>query len=70
MEVAIFDTGVGIPGEQLRHAFTAPRTTKLHGLGVGLPLVHRTLERMGGGIVLSSTQGRGTTVRFTLPNSV
>ncbi|MFM9981664.1 MAG: ATP-binding protein [Burkholderiales bacterium] len=54
----------------MRHALTAPRTTKLHGLGVGLPLVHRTLERIGGGIVLSSTQGRGTTVRFTLPNSV
>ncbi|MEI6719669.1 MAG: ATP-binding protein [Betaproteobacteria bacterium] len=70
IEVVISDTGVGIPGEQLRKAFTAPKTTKLHGLGVGLPLVHRTLERMGGGIVLSSTQGRGTTVRFTLPDRV
>lgn len=70
IEVAISDTGVGIPVGQLRQAFTAPKTTKLHGLGIGLPLVHRTLERMGGGIVLSSTQGRGTTVRFTLPDRV
>lgn len=67
IEVEVADTGVGMPDAQLRRAFVAPRSTKLHGLGIGLPLVHRTLERMGGTIALASVAGRGTRVRFTLP---
>ena len=70
VEVSVADTGVGIPAEQLRRTFTAPRTTKANGLGIGLPLVGRTLERMGGGIRLRSTPGMGTVVTFTLPHSV
>ena len=40
------------------------------GLGIGLPLVCRTLERIGGGINVRSTLGRGTTVTITLPLTV
>ena len=69
VEVTIADTGVGIPAEQLRRAFTAPRTTKANGLGIGLPLVGRTIERMGGGVRLRSTPGAGTVVTFNLPHS-
>ena len=70
IEISVADTGVGIPAAQLKRAFVAPRSTKTHGLGMGLPLVGRTLERMGGGISVRSTFGRGTTVAITLPLTV
>ena len=67
IEISVADTGVGIPAAQLKRAFVVPRSTKKHGLGIGLPLVGRTLERMGGGIRVRSTPGCGTTVTITLP---
>ena len=70
IEISVSDIGVGIPAAQLKRAFIAPRSTKTHGLGIGLPLVGRTLERMGGGISVRSTPGRGTTVTITLPLTV
>ena len=70
IEISVADTGVGIPAAQLKHAFVAPRSTKTYGLGIGLPLVCRTLERIGGGINVRSTLGRGTTVTITLPLTV
>ncbi|MCX7151065.1 MAG: ATP-binding protein [Proteobacteria bacterium] len=70
IQISVADTGVGIPAEQLKRAFLAPRTTKKHGLGIGLPLVGRTLERMGGGIHVRSTHGRGTSVAITLPFTI
>jgi signal transduction histidine kinase len=70
IEISVADTGVGMSAAQLKSAFVAPRSTKTHGLGMGLPLVGRTLERMGGGISVRSTFGRGTTVAITLPLTV
>lgn len=61
------DTGSGMSEEQLSRAFKPFHTTKSQGLGVGLPLAKRIVERMGGGIALSSTPGRGTTVELSLP---
>lgn len=67
IEVSITDSGVGIPAAKLHSTFTAPRSTKTNGLGIGLPLVARTLERMGGLIAIRSQAGHGTCVTFTLP---
>jgi signal transduction histidine kinase len=53
--------------EQLSRAFKPFHTTKSQGLGVGLPLAKRIVERMGGRIVLSSEPGAGTTVELVLP---
>ena len=69
LEISLTDSGVGIAAHQLRHAFTAPRSTKPDGMGIGLPLVARTLERLGGAISVSSTQGHGTRVCLSLPVS-
>jgi signal transduction histidine kinase len=62
----IKDTGVGMTDEQLRLAFKPFHTTKSQGLGVGLPLAKRIVERMGGKISLSSEAGAGTIVDITL----
>jgi signal transduction histidine kinase len=53
--------------EQLALAFKPFFTTKTKGLGVGLPLAKRVIERFGGRITLSSAPNTGTTVRLLFP---
>lgn len=65
----ISDTGQGMTDVQLTRAFRPFQTSKSHGLGVGLPLAKRIVERMGGTISLSSKPGSGTSVSFTLPTA-
>jgi signal transduction histidine kinase len=67
VKVEIRDTGVGMSGEQLSRALKPFHTTKSQGLGVGLPLARRIVERMGGRIRLASRLGEGTTVELDLP---
>lgn len=62
LRVSVTDTGVGIPQEALAGVFVPFRSSKRAGLGVGLPLAKRILERFGGSIRLASTPGCGTTV--------
>jgi len=59
------DTGIGMPPEQLKRAFDPFYTNKARGLGIGLALVKRIVERSRGQIALSSAPGQGTTVDFT-----
>lgn len=42
-------------------------TSKTKGLGLGLPLVRRVVERLGGSLEMDSTPGAGTVVRLLLP---
>jgi two-component system sensor histidine kinase HydH len=65
--IRISDTGSGIPAEQVTKVFRPFFTTKRKGLGIGLPLARRIIERHGGTITLSSTVDRGTTVTLRLP---
>lgn len=65
--IEIRDTGLGMDEEQLSRALKPFHTTKTKGLGVGLPLAQRIVERMGGRISLSSRPGEGTTVLLVLP---
>jgi two-component system sensor histidine kinase PilS (NtrC family) len=67
VEVAISDTGVGMPPEVLERAFEPFFTTKRSGSGLGLPTVHRVVENHGGSLSLESRRGEGTTVRVRLP---
>jgi signal transduction histidine kinase len=73
VELVVDDTGMGIPaGEQERlfspffRASTA-RAQQVQGTGLGLAIVHTIVERHGGSVALSSTEGAGTTVRVLLP---
>jgi len=59
------DSGKGMTEEQLRMALKPFYTTKQGGLGVGLVLVKRIMDRFGGSVRLSSQEGEGTTVQLT-----
>ncbi|MGF6554301.1 signal transduction histidine kinase [Pseudomonas sp. S30_BP2TU TE3576] len=62
--VSVSDTGKGMSKEQRAMAFRPFFTTKQGGLGVGLVLVKRIMERFGGEVTLDSREGEGTTVRL------
>jgi signal transduction histidine kinase len=67
VSIEIRDTGAGMTEAQLALALRPFHTTKAQGLGVGLPLARRIVERMGGRIALASRSGLGTTVELALP---
>jgi two-component system sensor histidine kinase HydH len=64
IELVVSDTGVGMSQQQLAAAFRPFQTTKSHGLGVGLPMLKRAMERFGGSVSLSSVENAGTQVRL------
>jgi len=64
VELVFSDSGVGMTEQQLESAFRPFHTTKSHGLGVGLPMVKRAMERFGGFVALSSEPNVGTQVRL------
>ncbi len=64
IEIAIEDTGEGIPKEVQAKLFTPLMTTKSKGQGFGLAVVKRMTEAMGGTVTFKSEQGKGT--KFTL----
>jgi len=73
VEVSVADTGIGISQEELPLIFEAFRhvngstTTHHRGAGLGLYLVSRLLELLGGSIAVDSAVGRGSTFRVWLP---
>lgn len=69
MSIELEDTGNGMTAEQLEKALLPFHTTKKFGLGVGLPMVKRLVERFGGTLKIASTPSAGTTVTITLPMS-
>jgi len=60
--LTIADTGNGMSAQQQRMAFKPFFTTKQGGLGVGLMLVKRIMERFGGSVTLNSHELQGTCV--------
>jgi two-component system NtrC family sensor kinase len=64
--IAIKDSGVGIPGENIKRIFDPFFTTKKEGTGLGLSIVHKILEQHGATIDVKSRENRGTVfyVRF------
>lgn len=64
--LSVEDNGPGMSAVQLARAGQAFHTTKARGLGVGLSLARRVMERYGGRLDIESTPGRGTTVRLQL----
>lgn len=67
VEVAVTDTGRGIPPELSERIFESFFTTKHEGLGVGLSLSRRIIEAHGGRLWVESDGSAGATFRFTLP---
>jgi signal transduction histidine kinase/HAMP domain-containing protein len=69
VELAISDTGVGIPPEHLSRIFDLYFTTKDGGSGIGLSMVYRTIQLHDGNIEVQSIPGRGTTFTIRLPQA-
>ncbi len=67
VQIVVEDTGSGMTMCAARNLFRPFFTTKPNGVGLGMPLAKRILNRHGGGIELESKKGRGTKVVMTLP---
>jgi signal transduction histidine kinase len=73
IEIVVGDNGIGMDAETRDHAFDpffrARETHGAAGHGLGLAIVRRTVEALGGTCSLDSSIGRGTRVTLTLPAS-
>jgi signal transduction histidine kinase len=69
VEIAVRDSGHGMPDDELRRVFEPFYTTKApdHGTGLGLAIVDHLVRAHGGHIVVDSRVGVGTTMRVRLP---
>ena len=64
------DNGAGLSAEQqsgLFLPFTRLQTVRAKGHGLGLSIVRRIIERLGGTVGVESSPGTGSTFYFTLP---
>lgn len=73
VRITVQDTGIGIPQNQLDKVFerfnqvNTASTRKYGGAGLGLTIVKRLIELLGGDIQIESKEGLGTTVILELP---
>jgi signal transduction histidine kinase len=66
VEIAVADTGVGIPPDQL-HRVTEPLySTKARGLGLGLAIARAILDKNQGSLHVASVPGAGSTFTVRL----
>lgn len=73
VELAVSDTGIGIPREDMQHLFErfyrvkGARGRSYEGSGIGLALVHELVKLHGGDVQVESEVDRGSTFRIRLP---
>ncbi len=69
IEIAVCDNGIGMDAETCAHAFEPyyRATTAVPGHGLGLSIVRRTIEAIGGTVEIASTLGEGTRVTVVVP---
>jgi signal transduction histidine kinase len=68
--VEISDDGAGIPDDVLAKLFKPFFTTRAKGTGLGLTIVHKFVEVMGGRIDVETSEGKGTTFTVVLPREM
>lgn len=71
LRIAVEDNGPGISPENLARVFEPFFTTREigQGLGLGLSISYRVIERHGGTLVAESELGKGTRMTFDLPRA-
>lgn len=67
VEIAVRDTGRGMPPATLERVGTPFFTTREHGSGLGVVLARSVIADHGGSLRYESVPGRGTTARARLP---
>jgi signal transduction histidine kinase len=71
IELAVSDTGTGIPAGQIERVFEEfyqVPGAKRGGTGLGLPYARRLARLLGGELTLTSETGQGTTAVLSLPH--
>jgi two-component system CheB/CheR fusion protein len=75
IQVSVQDNGIGIPENMLDNVFNRffrisnTQTDTYPGMGLGLYISAKIIERHGGTISVESTEGEGSTFYFTLPGN-
>lgn len=71
LKIMVADQGIGIPEEDQKHLFTrffrARNVENIKGTGLGLNIVQRYVDLLGGDIDFESQLGRGATFFVTIP---
>jgi len=69
VEIAVGDSGTGVPPEVQERMFEPFYSTKAvgHGSGMGLSMVHGIIHEHKGHLLLDSRPGEGTTIRILFP---
>jgi len=65
--ITIADDGPGIPPEDLERIWLPYVTFKKNGTGLGLPVVKRLIETLGGSVSMTSTAGKGIVLTILFP---
>jgi signal transduction histidine kinase len=69
--ISVSDNGIGIPKQDLENIFSsfyrAANAVNIQGTGLGLHIVKRFTELMGGSVNIDSELDKGTTVTITIP---
>ncbi|MEK5163895.1 DcuS/MalK family sensor histidine kinase [Paenibacillus sp. FSL R5-0527] len=67
LTVTVSDNGAGIPGEMIKRIYEQGFSTKGKGRGIGLYLVMRGVNKLGGRLWCQSAQGSGTKFIVRIP---
>ena len=76
VEIAVEDTGIGIPAKDLPriterfYRVDKARSRELGGTGLGLAIVKHLVQAHHGTLAIESEPGKGTRVQITLPVAV
>jgi len=69
--IVVKDEGIGISADDQEHLFSSffrgRNALNIQGTGLGLHIVKRYIDLLGGNVELHSELGKGTTIRFTIP---
>jgi PAS domain S-box-containing protein len=67
VEIAVSDTGGGIPNDKFAHIFDPFFTTKANGMGMGLSISSTIIEAHNGRLWAENNKDGGASFRFTIP---
>lgn len=74
--IKVMDSGIGIPEDKLEIIFErfgqvdSSLSRQAEGTGIGLSLVKKFTEALGGSILVKSKEGKGTTFTIILPDQI